>query len=119
MTQVLEGTDCCHAQPVDLPESRRLPEPAPTLPELALRAMVAFQRGELGEAEDLCRRTLEANPKDAQALHLLGIIAAQTSRLDVASEWFARAADARPESERAWLLTWGLRSSNWGGWQSP
>jgi tetratricopeptide (TPR) repeat protein len=71
------------------------PQPAQTFtPEQALMAAEQYrQAGRLGEAEDLCRRILSAQPQSAEAEHLLGIIAHQSGRLAEAIEHVARAAE--------------------------
>jgi tetratricopeptide (TPR) repeat protein len=53
--------------------------------------------GRLMEAEALCRRVLEANPKVAQAEHLLGVIAHQNGKLGEAIEHVRRAAKLAPQ----------------------
>jgi hypothetical protein len=42
------------------------------------RAIAAYQKGELGMAERLCRAVLDAKAYHFDALHLLGVIATQT-----------------------------------------
>jgi predicted O-linked N-acetylglucosamine transferase (SPINDLY family) len=56
-----------------------------------------YASGERGEAESLCRATLEQEPEDAAALTLLGIILAQSHRLDEATKLFERAAALTPD----------------------
>lgn len=41
------------------------------------QALVLFRGGELVEAEKIARRLLADEPKDARALHLLGVISSQ------------------------------------------
>jgi tetratricopeptide (TPR) repeat protein len=50
-----------------------------------------FASGRLAVAEKQCRQVLEADPVHAGALHLLGLIYAQTDRVDLAIELIARA----------------------------
>ena len=71
------------------------PPPAQTLtPGQALALAEQYrQAGRLGEAEDLCRRVLAAQPQTAEAEHLLGIIVHQSGRLPEAIEHVARAAE--------------------------
>jgi protein O-GlcNAc transferase len=53
--------------------------------EQAMQAAVAHhQAGRLGEAEQIYRQVLAAQPANADALHLLGMIAIQVGRVDVA-----------------------------------
>jgi len=49
------------------------------------------RRGELGQAEQLCRAMVAEEPRQADALHLLGVIAMQRGRPLEASEWFSKA----------------------------
>jgi Flp pilus assembly protein TadD len=48
-----------------------------------------FESGRLIAAEARCRQALEADPQHAGALHLLGLICAQTDRIDLAIEFIA------------------------------
>jgi tetratricopeptide (TPR) repeat protein len=50
-----------------------------------------FAAGRLTAAEARCRQALEADPQHAGSLHLLGLICAQTDRIDLAIEFIARA----------------------------
>ncbi len=50
-----------------------------------------FRSGRLMAAEELCRQALEADPRHAGSLHLLGLIYAQTDRVDLAIELITRA----------------------------
>lgn len=59
-------------------------------------AIRAFRAGDLASAEGTCRQILATNPRDAQALHLLGLIAANTGHADAALDLFAQAIDADP-----------------------
>ena len=68
-------------------------EPAKAALSAALRA---HRKGDLGEAERLYRSVLGGDPGNASALNRLGILAAQTRRLDLAAELIGRAIDAEP-----------------------
>jgi predicted O-linked N-acetylglucosamine transferase (SPINDLY family) len=61
------------------------------------RANAACAQSDWAEAERLCRAILAARADDLEALNLLGIIGAQTRRLDLAVDMFGRAAAAHPE----------------------
>ena len=50
-------------------------------------AMKQHQAGNLREAEQLYRQILQAEPRHADALHLLGVIAHQVGRHDLAVEY--------------------------------
>jgi tetratricopeptide (TPR) repeat protein len=67
-----------------------------TLPQAIERAFVAYQRGELVEAEKLCRAILKARTDCFEALHLLGIITARTRRAPEAVELLKRAIASNP-----------------------
>jgi predicted O-linked N-acetylglucosamine transferase (SPINDLY family) len=84
-----------------MPPVRRVAQPRDDAvtagpPQAAQRAIAAYQRGAWAEAEELCREVLGANGDQIDALHLLGTIAAQTSRPAEANELLARAAGANP-----------------------
>lgn len=55
-----------------------------------------LQHGQLNEAARICRRLLEAAPKDADALHLLGLIAHRGGDLVTAKAQLRKAVKARP-----------------------
>jgi tetratricopeptide (TPR) repeat protein len=55
------------------------------------------QAGNLGEAETLYRRVLKAEPRNPDALHLLGVIAHQCERHDLAIELIRSALRERPD----------------------
>ena len=58
----------------------------------ALQAALAHHRaGQLGQAEQIYRQILEAHPRHAGAMHLLGLIALEIGRPALAVEWIARA----------------------------
>ena len=54
--------------------------------------------GRLPDAERICRGTLQANPSDADALYLLGLIGLRVNRPDGAAECLGRAVQIRPYS---------------------
>jgi tetratricopeptide (TPR) repeat protein len=64
-------------------------------------AMELMRRGNLSEAEVLCKQRLRAQPQDADALHVLGLIAFQTARLDESLAHLRRAIELRPEMAEA------------------
>jgi protein O-GlcNAc transferase len=59
-------------------------------------AMAQHQAGRLGEAERLYRAVCEADPRNARAFHLLGVVMHQLRRPDAAG-MLARAANLRPD----------------------
>lgn len=54
-------------------------------------AVEQHRRGDLAGAENTCRKLLHSQPRHADALHLLAILLAQTSRLEEAVEFFRQA----------------------------
>ncbi len=63
--------------------------------ELALKH---HQSGRLQEAESLYRKVIEAQPKNADALHLLGVIAQQQARYEEAVTLIGQAISASPRA---------------------
>jgi predicted TPR repeat methyltransferase len=55
------------------------------------QAMQLHQAGRLGEAEALYRRLLDANPRHADALHMMGLVNAQRRRFDEAARFIGQA----------------------------
>jgi Flp pilus assembly protein TadD len=67
--------------------------------ELALQHLEA---GRFGEAETLWRQILAVDPRDVDALHLLGVTAAQTGRHDLAIDLIRQAIALRPHFPEAY-----------------
>ncbi|TMG84728.1 MAG: tetratricopeptide repeat protein [Betaproteobacteria bacterium] len=67
-----------------------------TVPQAVQHALAAYQRGEMAEAERLCRRVLEVKADYFDALYLSGIIAAQTGRTQEAARLLSRAVTVNP-----------------------
>jgi Flp pilus assembly protein TadD len=65
-------------------------------------AMQHFQAGRLGETEMLCRQVLAANAGNADALHLLGLVAFQAKRPEIALDLLRRAAALSPGSSEVY-----------------
>ena len=61
-------------------------------------AMAHFQAGRFAEAEEVCRRLLDEQPRHLDALQLLSVLAAQGNRLDVAIELISTAVRINPNS---------------------
>jgi tetratricopeptide (TPR) repeat protein len=72
-----------------------------TLPQAMQRAFAAYQRGELREAEDLCRIVLDAKAEYFDALYLLAIIAGQAGKPQEAVDLLSRALSTNPNSADA------------------
>ncbi|HYH19088.1 MAG TPA: tetratricopeptide repeat protein [Azospirillum sp.] len=67
-----------------------------TIQEALLAAVDHHQAGRLAEAEVLYTRILEADPDQADALHLLGVLMAQAGRPDLAVDRIAAAVARAP-----------------------
>jgi tetratricopeptide (TPR) repeat protein len=59
------------------------------------------EAGHLPEAESLYKQILEADPNQPDAIHMLGVLAFQTGRADVALRLIQRALSVAPESPQA------------------
>ncbi len=55
-------------------------------------AVDSYEHGDFAKAEVLCRRVLNHSPRNLQATNLLGTLAAQSGRLDLAVRTLSRAA---------------------------
>jgi len=73
----------------------------PTLPEAMQRAVVAYQRGQLSEADDLARAILGVEADYFDALHLIAVIRTRQRRLDEALASYDRALALRPDHAEA------------------
>jgi tetratricopeptide (TPR) repeat protein len=76
----------------------RAPLAAPsysTLPNLQ-SAIELHQQGRLGQAEAIYLQLLETNPRNADALHLLGVIASQTGNNQAAVDLISQAIEINP-----------------------
>jgi tetratricopeptide (TPR) repeat protein len=62
--------------------------------EIGLRHM---QEGRYRDAQACCREALAQDPRHADALHLMGLLAAQAEQLDQAVEWIANAIRLEPK----------------------
>jgi protein O-GlcNAc transferase len=67
-----------------------------TIPEALTIAVQLHQTGRLADAEAIYRQILAAQPRHADALHLLGVIALQVGRHDSAVEWIRQAIAVNP-----------------------
>src|ERR1700677_2029045 len=65
-------------------------------------AVERHQSGRLADAEALYRQILAVQPGHSDALHLLGVIAHQTGRHDLALEWIRRAIVLDPKNPFAY-----------------
>lgn len=60
------------------------------------QAVQAHQRGRFSEAESLYRQIISRDPKNFDALHMLGIICANTGKIPVADKLFRAALSIDP-----------------------
>jgi protein O-GlcNAc transferase len=72
-----------------------------TSPGPLQHALGLLQQGRLAQADALCRRVLNARPREFHALHMLGIIALQRSELTEAERWLDAAIASRPDQPHA------------------
>jgi tetratricopeptide (TPR) repeat protein len=68
-----------------------------TVEEMFAQAKAFHQGGQLGQAESLYHQILQADPQHADAHHLLGLLAFQSSRFDLAVASIRRALALNPE----------------------
>ncbi|MGZ3254836.1 MAG: tetratricopeptide repeat protein, partial [Burkholderiaceae bacterium] len=76
-----------HAQPMQRPDAG----------QLMSAAWQCMQYGDLQQAATLCAQALALRPKDAEVLHLSGLVAAQTGRFDDALALLGRACAIAPK----------------------
>ncbi len=70
--------------------------PGASVPEVLAAAVGHHQAGRLPAAEEMYRRVLVAEPHNADALHLLGVIAHQVNQHDAAAEYVLQALSHAP-----------------------
>lgn len=73
------------------------PPPRSKLQDLLQEALRYHRAGRLGEAEILYRRILETDPRHADSLHLLGMIAHQRGQHDAAASMIRQAIAIQPK----------------------
>ncbi len=73
-----------------------------TLAQLLAEAVRYHQQGALGKAEQLYQQILQADPTHADALHLLGLIAHQVGKHELAVDSISRALRLRPQFAEAY-----------------
>ncbi len=66
------------------------------IPQAISTAIEHQSQGRLDQAEPIYRRILEADPSNADALHLLGVIAFQTGKSEQALELISKAIESNP-----------------------
>ena len=70
-----------------------------TISEALAVAVHYHQSGNLQQAEAIYRQILQVDPSNADALHLLGVIAAQVGKHDLAVEYISQAIRLRPSEQ--------------------
>jgi predicted O-linked N-acetylglucosamine transferase (SPINDLY family) len=80
---------------------------------LLAQAVACHQGGQLAEAESLYRTVLANDPRNADALHYLGLLGLQTGHVAAAEELLASAAHLVPE-EPVLLNNWGIALARLG-----
>lgn len=76
--------------------------PAASIDALLEQAVRHHKRGELAQAESCYAQVLERQPEHGHALNLLGVVAAQTGREQLALSLLRRAIAARPGAPEYW-----------------
>ncbi|MBI5752834.1 MAG: tetratricopeptide repeat protein [Hydrogenophilales bacterium] len=71
-----------------------MPRPDTPLNQQLDTAVARFRAGDLAQAEALCGEALAEQPDHARALHLAGVIAKQSGRMQAAVDFLARASQA-------------------------
>lgn len=82
-----------------------------TLSQALLIALDHHQAGRVAEAEDIYRRILGADPEYADAMQLLGVLAAQTGQMEAAVRRLRLAVALRPDSVSGWSNLAGAEQS--------
>ncbi len=78
------------------PRSLKPASPAAGSGDLFALALACHQAGQLAQAEQHCRQLLALEPKHADGLHLLGVLARQAGHNQAAAELIASAIAVRP-----------------------
>ena len=72
--------------------------PMPSLAQSLQQAVQSHQAGQLGEAERAYRSIIRIDPKQPDALHLLGVIQQQRGNAQVAADYIGRAVNENPQA---------------------
>ena len=70
----------------------------PSIPESLAQAVAFHQAGQLQQAERVYRQVLQADPQNADAWHLLGVIAAQINQHETAVQYIRHAIELNSNS---------------------
>ena len=90
--------------------------PASSNPALLTRAIDLHQQGQLGQAEALYHAILQIEPRNADALHLLGVLAAQSGAHQLAADRIAQAIAIHP-NDVAFYMNRSLALQALGQWE--
>ena len=74
-----------------------------TVEEALERGIIAHKEGKLKEAEKFYRAIIQIHPKNPDANHNLGVLAAQINKLDQALPLFKNALQSNPNKEQFWV----------------
>jgi tetratricopeptide (TPR) repeat protein len=99
---------CCQAQ-TDVRVTRP-PAVDVSVPGLLRAAMEHHQAGRLPQAEALYRQILQAAPNNPDALHLLGLIAHQAGKIEIAVDLISRAIRINPSGPMYYNLGVALQA---------
>jgi tetratricopeptide (TPR) repeat protein len=78
-----------------------LPQCHARLPQSVQDAATHYERGELAQAEAICREILSKHPRDLEALNLLGMVKVRSGQTDEEIELFEKAVAAQPRDARS------------------
>jgi len=93
--------------------------PQMTIPQAFELALRHHQAGQLQQAEHIYRQILAQQPKHADALHFLGLIAHQAGRHDMAVDLIRQSVAVNPEYSRSFSATSAWRSKPKDNWMRP
>jgi len=106
--RLIEGREASAAVPLLEQAARELPdEPA----IVRLLALAYYGSASFTAAESLLRRLIDADPLDAESLHMLGKILELTGRSEQAPQYYALAGHLTP--------AYAVSCRTWGGERTP
>ncbi len=90
-----------------------MPPSIPQSQQILARAIAAHQTGNIAQAEFLYKMVLQADKRQFEALHMLGLIEAQRGNFTAGFEHFKKALRVRPNAPEA-LINFGRMQSELG-----
>ena len=69
-------------------------------------AIQHYNAGDLPKAEGVCRQILQADPKQPVALQMLGVIALQFGKYDIAAKYIKKAIEVMMRSRKSFQRLW-------------